>query len=80
MKVRVQLFAGLAERAGAREWTIADLADRTTLGELLAMLRVRHPFLSTVPHAAARNRAIGRNDELLRDGDEVALLPPVSGG
>ena len=51
-----------------------------TLKVLVATLRDRHPFLGTVPFVVARNQAIAREGEPLRDGDELALLPPVSGG
>jgi len=80
VKVRVLLFAGLAERAGAREWRLDDVAERATIGGLLATLRARHPFLGSVPFVVARNQSVARDAEPLRDGDELALLPPVSGG
>jgi molybdopterin converting factor small subunit len=76
----VLLFAGLAERAGAREWRLEDVAERSTVGGLVASLRNRHPFLGSVPFVVARNHAIAGEGDPLRDGDELALLPPVSGG
>jgi molybdopterin converting factor small subunit len=76
----VLLFAGLAERAGAREWRLDDVPERATVGTLLASLRARHPFLGGVPVAVARNQSLAREGESIADGDEIALLPPVSGG
>lgn len=78
--VRVLLFAGLAERAGVRERRMAELPAALTIGALLARLERDFPFLREVPFTVARNRAVARRDEALEDGDEVALLPPVSGG
>jgi molybdopterin converting factor small subunit len=56
------------------------VAERATIGGLLATLRARHPFLGSVPFVVARNQSVARDAEPLRDGDELALLPPVSGG
>jgi len=78
--VRVLLFAGLAERAGAREWGVDDLADGTTVGALVTSLRARHPFLGAVPFVVARNQEVAEDRDAVEDGDELALLPPVSGG
>jgi molybdopterin converting factor small subunit len=80
VRVRVLLFAGLAQRAGAREWTLDEVAAGATVGSLLERLRARHPFLSEVPFTIACDQRIVRADFELRDGAEVALLPPVSGG
>ena len=74
------LFAGLAERAGAREWRLDDVAERSTVAALIGALRARHAALRSVPFAVARNRTLVRDGETLEDGDELALLPPVSGG
>ena len=53
------------------------LPDPPTLGALLA-----DPCLAGLPADAlvAVNRAFAGRDAALRDGDEVALMPPVSGG
>lgn len=80
MRLRVLLFAGLAQRAGAREWIVDDLAEGATVADLRARLERDHPFLRELPVAVARNRALARAHEPLAAGDELALLPPVSGG
>lgn len=80
MRVRVLLFAGLAQRAGAREWTLDDVPAGATAGSLLERLRALHPFLSEATFTVACDQRIVRDDAPLRDGAEVALLPPVSGG
>jgi MoaE-MoaD fusion protein len=71
--VRVRLFAGLRERAGwsERELDLASVADvwpALELGDEPAGLLY------------AVNREYADRDQELSDGDEVALIPPVSGG
>ena len=82
MAVTVRLFAMLRERAGVTtvELPYADAptagaaaalaAASVGIGEMLAQMRV----------AIAVNRTYADDDTPLRDGDEVALIPPVSGG
>lgn len=79
MSLRVLLFAGLAQRAGTREWEL-ELPEGATVGALLDRLTTRHPWLREVPVAVALNQALAGRDDRLAAGDEVALLPPVSGG
>jgi molybdopterin synthase catalytic subunit/molybdopterin converting factor small subunit len=71
--VRVRLFAGLRERAG---WSEREV-DATTVGEVWAALE-----LGDEPGGLlyAVNKAYAERDRQLADGDEVALIPPVSGG
>lgn len=84
MKVRVLLFAGLRERAGEGELHLADLPERATIDDVVAQARTRVPGLDEVQFAVARNRTIvratDRSKTRVDEGDEVALLPPVSGG
>jgi len=74
MRVTVRLFAGLRERAGRAR---LELDDVTRVGEVWAALGLgdEPPGLM---YAVNREYA-ERGDELV-DGDEVALIPPVSGG
>jgi molybdopterin synthase catalytic subunit len=81
MRVRVLLFAGLREAVGHKQ-IFLELPEDASLAELMAALGGDHPAV-----AAYRGRLmISVNaeraplDRVLRDGDEVALLPPVSGG
>ncbi len=80
MTVTVLLFASLRERLGRSSVTRA-VADGTTAGELLDGLRVDFPALAgTGRIAVAVNSEYTALDRRLADGDEVALIPPVSGG
>src|SRR5205809_4766214 len=73
MRVHVRLFAGLRERAG---WSSREI-EASTVAEVWPRLgRAEEPAAL----AAAVNREYAERDRELRDGDEVALIPPVSGG
>ena len=76
MKVRVKLFAALREQAGTREREL-ELADDAGVGDVWAALG-----LGAEPQGLvyAVNRAYVERATRLRDGDEVAVIPPVSGG
>jgi tRNA uracil 4-sulfurtransferase len=86
MKVRVRLFSILRERAGMGE-TELQLPPGATVARALVDLADRVPKLAPtlarqggLPLLLAVNRDYAKHDTLLRDGDELALLPPVSGG
>jgi MoaD family protein len=77
--VRVRLFAALRETAGASEVessgrSVGDVVDElsTRFGERFAAIAAASSFVVN-QERAARSTAIA-------DGDEVAILPPVSGG
>jgi molybdopterin synthase catalytic subunit len=76
MVVRVQLFAGLRERAGCREVEL-ELPDGARVSDALAELR---EVAAGVPVVMAVNREYASADDPLAEGDELALIPPVSGG
>lgn len=77
MKIRVLLFAGLREKAGKAE-IVLDLAEGSRVADLKAGLPVEEG--SWRPLAFAVNQAYVTAETRLRDGDEVALIPPVAGG
>jgi molybdopterin converting factor subunit 1 len=81
IRVTVKLFARLREAVGTGRLE-REVSAGTTLGDLLADLRVEFPALAeAAPRTiVALNRAFAAPDSLIRDGDEVALFPPVSGG
>ena len=79
MKVVVLLFAGLKERVGERELRV-EMSGIVTVRDLLTQLAKRHPVLDGYPFAVAVNGHYASRDASLAEGDEVALIPPVSGG
>jgi molybdopterin converting factor subunit 1 len=78
--VKVLLFGAAADRAGTRETVIP--AEGATLDELWPILAERYPDLSPMRDtlAFAVNGEYARGDARVSPGDEVAVLPPVSGG
>lgn len=78
--IKVRLFGAAADRAGTRETNVPS--EATTLDELWLLLEERHPGLAPMRDtlAFAVNGEYARMDEQVTPGDEVAVLPPVSGG
>ena len=80
MRVAVRFFAMYRERAGVAH-TEVELPDGASAAELLAHLRSEFPSLpSAAPVLIAVNSEYASEEAVLRDGDEVAFIPPVSGG
>ena len=81
MQVNVQYLGMLREIAG-REGEPVDVPELTPLSELYSALQQRIPQLQQFRHAIALavNCEYSGGETILRDGDEVALIPPVSGG
>ena len=81
MRVRVRLFATQRELAGTREVGL-ELAHGATVADAWDALVTAHPALA--PGRAfvrfARNGAYADEATTVEDGDEVAMIPPVSGG
>lgn len=78
--MRVLLFAGLADVAGQRELTLGAGDPPRTVGELEARLREQWPALAAKPFRVAVNQRYAAADDPLGADDELALIPPVSGG
>jgi molybdopterin synthase catalytic subunit/molybdopterin converting factor small subunit len=74
--VQVRLFAGLREHAGFGEREV-KLEDGASAGDVWSSLDLGDEPAGLV---YAVNRSYTERDEPLADGDEVALIPPVSGG
>jgi molybdopterin converting factor subunit 1 len=82
MTVTVRLFAMLRERVGSDSIEV-ELADGATVAEALATIAERPELgglLDRMPVAMAVNRDYADPDTSLAAGDELALVPPVSGG
>jgi molybdopterin synthase catalytic subunit len=76
MHVSVRLFAGLRERAG-RDLVELELGDDALVSDALARL---DELVDGVPVVMAVNQEYAEGDTELHAGDELALIPPVSGG
>lgn len=80
MRVRVLYFAALRKIAG--DHGEVELPEGATIGALFGEICRQHPALEPWRGAVqfSRNREWATAGERLADGDEVAIMPPVSGG
>lgn len=79
IEVQVRCFAAVRELLGTDALTV-ELAPGTTVDGLRRLLAERAPGLSRLALAFAVNRDYARADTVLRHGDEIAFIPPISGG
>lgn len=88
MKVKVRYFARFRSLVGTGEEEL-EVLDGIKVRELIDIIKERHPILKNEVFAEDDDLAdvnVSRNgryvsfDEVLNDGDTIALFPPVSGG
>ena len=77
--VTLRCFAAVRDILDTDTVTVEVEAGTTARG-MLEKLGQQHPALLRVPVAFAVNRDYARADSVLSDGDEVAFIPPISGG
>ncbi len=80
-KVSVRFFARYAELAGC-DCSAVNVSTPATVGDVIARVREVFPGTQAMPPRplAALNRRQVKHDAVVNEGDEVALLPPLSGG
>lgn len=76
MRVRVRLFAALRERAGVPELEL-ELPEGALVGDAIDQTKA---LTEGIPVAVAVNEEYVDVDTMLHEGDELALIPPISGG
>mgnify|MGYP006083420885 FL=1 len=81
MELKVRLFALYRERAGKTNVTV-DMPDGATVSDLTDEVRRQIPNLAPpeVKIVVAVNTDYADSDVVLQPGDDVCLIPPVSGG
>jgi molybdopterin converting factor subunit 1 len=77
--VHVRLFASYREAAGTSRLA-TPLPTGARVSDLLDLLAARLPAVKSAPGMVAVNHSYVSLDVVLHEGDEVALIPPVSGG
>ena len=81
MRVTIRLFARLRDLVGEGE-LVRDMPAQSTVATVWDRLAVEFPAIA--PYAASMSCAVNadyaRLTTTVRDGDEIAFLPPVSGG
>lgn len=81
MKVAVKLFAAGRDLAGSGE-VVVELSPGADVGELRQVLAAQLPQLAPLAARSlvAVNAEYAQDSTLVSEGDELALIPPVSGG
>jgi molybdopterin converting factor subunit 1 len=81
MIVKVRYFAGVRESVGYAEDTF-ELPSPSTVGNVLAAVELRHIEITHMLEfvRVAVNQEFAEMKDDVKDGDEVALIPPVAGG
>ena len=79
--MKVKFFASYKEALGKDELDL-ELEEDSSVSELLKILRKDHPKLGNLMETlvVSVNLEYANYERKLKEGDEVALLPPVSGG
>jgi molybdopterin converting factor subunit 1 len=81
MTIRVRFFAILRDRAGTAATTLdlpADATVQTAAAALIRQFPAIEPYLTRCAYAV--NQSYMPSDTPLNEGDELAIIPPVSGG
>ncbi len=77
MKINILCFGQLAEIVGKSSMTLVDISDTDALKN---HLQQRFPTLEEMTFSIAVNKQLIQQNTILKPDDEVALLPPFSGG
>ena len=81
VRIRILYFATVRDATGIKMESI-DLSKDTTISEMLSKISMIYPKLKHILNniQISVNYRIVDFNTVLKDGDEVALLPPISGG
>lgn len=82
MEIIISLFAGLADRIGTSRLTFTTTEASVTVDQLKEILTESYPAATSLIAVSfvAVNQEYARGEVLITSTDEVALIPPVSGG
>jgi molybdopterin synthase catalytic subunit/molybdopterin converting factor small subunit len=79
VKVTVRCFASVRELLGSEVLEL-EVPDGSTIEQVVALLASDAPDLGRLPFTHAVNQSWAEPGQALADGDELALIPPISGG
>lgn len=80
IQIIVLYFAQVREATKVKKETL-EISKNSSVTDLLSLIRTRYPELrNVIDFNTSVNYKLVNSDVILRDKDEVALLPPVSGG
>jgi len=77
MQVQVMIFGQLTDITGKSELMLYDIPDTDTL---IATMKSLYPALANTKFAIALNKKVIRENTVLEGDNNIALLPPFSGG
>ena len=82
MRIKLLLFAGCREAVGTKELELELPATVSTVAGAMGVVLERFPQLRGISKsvAVARNAEYVAGDAPISEGDELAIIPPVSGG
>lgn len=81
VNIRLKFFASAREIVGTKDLDM-DIEKGSKAKDVLDRLKEKYPGLKKLDGQLilAVNKQTGRADKMIEDGDEIAVLPPVSGG
>ena len=79
-KMKVLAF-GIVKEIFSNSVVDVDLADHVTINQLKTLLEEKYPRLNLLgSYMIALNNEYASGNDVIRGGDEIAIIPPVSGG
>lgn len=80
MIVRVRYFSSVRERIG-KQYDNFDVGDKISVKDLKELIKKRYPqVFDKYPIIVSINYKYSEDDEIIRKGDEISLMPGISGG
>lgn len=82
LKLTIKLFAGLADMMQTSEINIDLIPSSATIQQIKQMITERYPHCASIiaQSFVAKNQVYAHPEETVTEDDEIALIPPVSGG
>jgi molybdopterin converting factor subunit 1 len=80
MTIKILFFGMLSSKTGTKETTIEMPKGSATLSDIITELKARYADLPDGPFVYAINEEQATPDKAIKDGDEIAIMPPFAGG
>ena len=82
IKIKILYFANVREILGGKRYEEMRIADQSRVRDLLSMIAKAYPNINPLlmSISISVNYRIVNRDTLLHDNDEIALIPPITGG
>jgi len=80
MTITIKYFGLVADITQKKEEHISFESEDFTLKQLQSILEEHYPELKNMTYSFAVNQSLTQLNEVLKNNDEIALLPPFAGG